>query len=454
MKKYITFGNWNKDYLYIIAACISYILFDVTNGCGYYYYTLQLSDSKFSGHIYIHKLFNYSLILICSFLFYLYEKVRDKNKNKKKEESKDDYSKVDELTNFNSIALIHHDVSYYTNKKISNKFVFLIIFLYVVFDYIDQMVGQYFSFGDFWMVDLLIMAYLCNKMLKMKIYQHQLFAIYLVSIPFILKTATIILLFSDEKNYLKNDKTNYKYDNESTLLKSLFVVHAWLFPISFIIYFIKMIMDSYIIISIKKIMDLKYVSISKILIIYGGFGTLFTALFCLVTTYIPCGKRNNDVYDIYDYQFLVVDDEGNRFIENYKVYFGQYFLKDLLLFSFIRGIENGLYKLFLLKYVQNLNPVFKSFSYSLIYIMHKFILVFQVKSNEPMKYLNARFFLDFASDFAAIIGFLIYLEIIELNFCNLNLNLRKYIIIRSKLDSTDMENDNEISILSEDDEMK
>ena len=234
MKKFITFGNWNKSYFYIINSCISAVAFDILNGFGYNsFYALQLSDSKFNVHIYIHKLSYYLLILICSFLFYLYEKVRDKNKNKKKEESKDDYSKVDELTNFNSIALIHHDVSYYTNKKISNKFVFFIIFLYVVFDYIDQMVGQYFSFGDFWMVDLLIMAYLCNKMLKMKIYQHQLFAIYLVSIPFILKTATIILLFSDEKNYLKDSQTNYKYDNESTLLKSLFVAHAWLFPISF-----------------------------------------------------------------------------------------------------------------------------------------------------------------------------------------------------------------------------
>ena len=35
----------------------------------------------------------------------------------------------------------------------------------------------------------------------------------------------------------------------------------------------------------------------------------------------------------------------------------------------------------------------------------------------------------------AIIRLLICLEIIELNFCNLNMNLRKYIIMRSNIDS-------------------
>ena len=38
-------------------------------------------------------------------------------------------------------------------------------------------------------------------------------------------------------------------------------------------------------------------------------------------------------------------------------------------------------------------------------------------------------------DVFALIGFIIYLEIIELNFCKLNYNLRKYIIERSIEDS-------------------
>ena len=149
-------------------------------------------------------------------------------------------------------------------------------------------------------------------------------------------------------------------------------------------------------------------------------------------------------------------DNHTRFIENYKVYFHRDFLKDLLLFNLLRGIANGFYILFLLKYVQNLNPVFKGFSFPLIYLTHKLILAYQVKSNEQIKYIkyiNSRFFLDISSDIAAIIGFLIYLEIIELNFCDLNKNLRKYIIKRGKNEFSDIKNKDENSDLSEDDEM-
>ena len=63
------------------------------------------------------------------------------------------------------------------------------------------------------------------------------------------------------------------------------------------------------------------------------------------------------------------------------------------------------------------------------------IVIYQINDDEPINYLNARYFLDLSSDFTAFIGFLIYLEIIELNFCGLNENLRKYIIERSKNDN-------------------
>ena len=42
--------------------------------------------------------------------------------------------------------------------------------------------------------------------------------------------------------------------------------------------------------------------------------------------------------------------------------------------------------------------------------------------------------LDESGDIGSIIGFLIYLEIIELNFCGFNFNLKKNIIERSKID--------------------
>ena len=49
-----------------------------------------------------------------------------------------------------------------------------------------------------------------------------------------------------------------------------------------------------------------------------------------------------------------------------------------------------------------------------------------------MKY---KLIIDLFSDLMSIIGFLIYIEIIELNFCDFNYNLRKNIILRGDKDT-------------------
>ena len=97
------------------------------------------------------------------------------------------------------------------------------------------------------MLELWVMSYLSRKMFREKIYEHQLIGLFSVIIPFIFKVITIVLFFCDGNNKLENGQIDYKYnntnynsnnDNETILLKSLFVAHSWLFPISFLSYFI------------------------------------------------------------------------------------------------------------------------------------------------------------------------------------------------------------------------
>ena len=51
-----------------------------------------------------------------------------------------------------------------------------------------------------------------------------------------------------------------------------------------------------------------------------------------------------------------------------------------------------------------------------------------------MNTLKTDFIFDFLSQVFSILGTIIYLELIELNFCNLNHNLKKYINLRAKFD--------------------
>ena len=57
-----------------------------------------------------------------------------------------------------------------------------------------------------------------------------------------------------------------------------------------------------------------------------------------------------------------------------------------------------------------------------------------------MKFTKEKFFLDVSGDIFCLIGFLIYLEIIELNYFDLSYNVRKNISQRSRQESLDMIN--------------
>jgi hypothetical protein len=90
----------------------------------------------------------------------------------------------------------------------------------------------------------------------------------------------------------------------------------------------------------------------------------------------------------------------------------------------------------------------------LLFFLEKIILIYQINGEEPTKYAKQCFLIDLSSDITAIIGFLIYLEIIELNFCGLNKNLRKYIIMRGKTEAKkyNIDSETDSSNSSEDNE--
>ena len=60
-----------------------------------------------------------------------------------------------------------------------------------------------------------------------------------------------------------------------------------------------------------------------------------------------------------------------------------------------------------------------------------------------------KFIVDTLSDLFSVIGYLIYIEIVELKFCNLDYNIRKNIMIRSRIEFTSL--DSEYGIAEEDD---
>ena len=90
------------------------------------------------------------------------------------------------------------------------------------------------------------------------------------------------------------------------------------------------------------------------------------------------------------------------------------------------------YKYFTFLIVRELSPLHKIFTYPIQYFIQKIILCYKLIGNIPRRFAHQQYGIDIVSDIIAFFGFLIYLEIIELNFCKLNYNLRKNIINRGE----------------------
>ena len=314
------------------------------------------------------------------------------------------------------------------------KLIFLIL-LWVTEEKLSDKLNNILKHLDFWMYEFIFLSFFCKKYLRIEIYNHQILAMILTIIPCALKIVTIILSFYDENNIPENFND---FRREDGLLEILYIPYPWLIPIGIFIYLSLKIMRAYIKTKIKWYMDIKYISITKLLMSYGLIGTIFYTIICIITTFKECpeGYKN-----IYDYFCEIVDYSNNhKYFASFRLYFTtilfEFPLTEIItLFFGILGFS--FYKYFSLMIIKNLSPIHLVFSFPLFDIMRKIILVisFLFNGNNNASYIYIiKYIIDFIADFFCLFIYLIYLEIIKLNFCNLNFNLRDNIITRSRFE--------------------
>ena len=273
-------------------------------------YTVQIvKNGKFAGHYFIHYFFFYTTVFIISLSIILHMK-KLKNKNKIEIEER-----VNSINLIKSEGLIYNNVYEFAARKNPWIIILFIIILYVIVEQALTIFKIYFKNCDFWMIELYILAWLNAKMFKIKVYKQHLLVILIDIIPILLKGVILALTFFDEKNHWDNNNhDNYKYDisnPNNTKLKSLLVLYWPLVPVALLLYLGIATLRSYIMINFKKFMDLKHISIWKILALYGFIGGVFCSLFSLGTTFLPCGENLKipNKKDINDYQCTAKDDK-------------------------------------------------------------------------------------------------------------------------------------------------
>ena len=444
MAKYCNCGKYNNYYKYILLSVFFNFLSTVLFGIGYCNNTKNIyianvypdetkkTQKTLSHHIIIHNIYRNFGILVISIFLYKYE--RNISKSKNDEETKN----IDtEINNSPVIELIYEKVE--NNFAIKSQSMWFILFIALLFNIQDVLTVFYYQYDlsqfNLWILPFPLFSYFNYKMLKVKIYSHHKFSLYLSVISCLLTKILSIFIYMFSESF-----KDFVYNK-----------HKFLYPIGIIIYIIIIIIRAYADTEIKKFMDYKYISLSKILIFIGLSGIAVNIIIMLISSFIKCSSV--DDIDIHlcnvDYVNLNnMNDRNETYFENILIYFkilndsiddGRYYEIIIEFFICLFGVvTHFFYSYFyflIIKHLSTIHTIFYSLVYSFSIRIISIIISISSNSFFNQGTFNIPIFIFTGiSDIFAGFGICVYCEVFELNFCNLNYNLRRNIIKRGEDD--------------------
>jgi len=189
-----------------------------------------------------------------------------------------------------------------------------------------------------------------------------------------------------------------------------------------ILIFISNLCFSFEIVFEKRLIEKSFISIFKLCFLLGLSTSLFNIIASIITTIISINKYNNDI-------------QKPKMIFSYKDYFKEmenysFFIEILLIFVFM--VLNGLYNIFQFVSIKFLSPNHVLITQIILAFYYTIILQFlqDITINTTTLIFSIIFHI------LCFITQLIFLEIIQLNFCGINKDTKLHIRIRSDLDRT------------------
>ena len=390
MGKYISLGQYNKNYKYFLLS----LAFRVLNECIYgLQYRDLYKDISFFGdeakiffnkHEMINTIFNYFAIIIISLILIIYY---SHTKNKKHFNEN-----IDEFEN--SIILIFNKPENFLNYCHSKIFlnIFMIVFLWVISDLLEVLIPN-----GFWSLKMTFIYFIGKNMFNIQVYKHQIFAIYFISI-----VCTLLLFISYILYFIKiNNKE----------IGILFICFLILF------YFFNLLIDSFSDWKAKWIIDLRFISSIKLSFIYGILGFITSSIIFTIITFISyeVDHNKNDKYKL----------------DNFIIYFNE-LTKTNCILMILYSITYALEFIFTVLTIEHLTPfhVIAMPTFYLFFIHIVLAINTLIRDKDIFKENMVYIILDVMACLFGLIAYSIFLEFIELNFCLCNYNLRRYIIQR------------------------
>ena len=431
---FLGIGICSKYYLYIIGTCIFKFLKNSLLNFYQINFSIKTALLGFmpvlNSHFIISSIYTYISFIIFGLIFFFVSK---RFGAKEKELFKLGTSDKNSLKTFSFKGIIHNQRA----NKITMKKIFktsgacTVIVLQMDLSKIIYLYD--FSLFNLWTFYVVFILIFMKKYFVINIHRHQKY-----SMAFVIGICSISLIIATFLPYNdSSDKNSYQKVKEITGSYLYFI------PILFI-FIAFTCMVSYFIVYSKALMDLELFPPYLLILITGLTGLILNLIALILTSNFKCTsdfiknnicflfKDNGDRY--YDYLIMyfknmksAYDNDETRsdfFVEIFILY------PLYLIFSFLEFLCNILAIFYM-------NPNFILIRDPIFFGLQRLAALFyNIKNISAFMYLSQFFLLESAEVFG-FLGYLVFLEIIELRFCNLDKNLKRNILNRTANEECD-----------------
>ena len=338
---------------------------------------------------------------------YFYSK-KINNNNKK---INDDNSEMDNTKSNNNLLI-------YKKKELSPNINFskFILYCFLYFFYFELFTILYYlglQELDLWVFNIIFTTLFMITLLKKPLFKHQLFS----------------LGFTFFTNIISIISINIYYDVGIDILgDNLFFI-----ILIYIVFVINSCLISYSRVNLKILMDLKYVSLYKIIFYIGIIGCILISMCLIITSIFQCPESSfcrksseDEAPPYYFDSFPIYISELKNIISNANnaIYA---FWSEIIAVTPLKICGCFFECLLELLIIYYLNPIYILVSDSIYYTSLKVLNLIFYNEKEYNKEKEDKIgmqFLKVIIEIVTFLNYLIYLEIIELKFCGLDKNLK------------------------------
>jgi len=452
---FIGIGKLTKYHIYIIVSIICQLISDYSMGLN----KLKKPEvpeifkyfARLNNHFLVQNAIIFLGLLIGGIILYIISKICIYNKDR----------------TFTMVEAQKKREEILGGKYIeSNNVGLFLVSIFIALSKIQNpLLNQFHIENVSWILELIILLILSHFILKTKIGNHHIFAIFVALPLLIFQFIGFFLPFSKHDcQDISPEECKEKYLNDNNFFESIWIKYGKLIYIFGPLFIIIIILKDYGWIKSKYLMDIRGIEPSIILMFTGVIGLIFVLILLYLATLFPCNTIENvtstiindtsvyllnntkinltrEICNVTEYendtkQLHFYYDNFISFINYYKENISNIKGKmELLVISiyFVMNLVINISNIMLIRYLEP-NIIFIYFN--VVYFIEELIFYFFIIKGDEEYITFIQFILTELKNIFSFIGTIIYIEIIELRFCNLDYDLRKNIKSRGEVDSS------------------